>query len=63
VRRAIDDLPIDEAAVVRMQHLDGMTHSEIANKLGISIGTVKSRSHRAHRRLALLLGHLREAVL
>src|SRR6185369_11038865 len=30
VRRAIDTLPSDEAAVVRMQHLDGLTHTEIA---------------------------------
>src|SRR6476469_4696460 len=28
VRRAIDELAPDEAAVVRLQHLDGMTHSE-----------------------------------
>jgi RNA polymerase sigma factor (sigma-70 family) len=62
VRRAIDELAPDEATVVRMQHLDGMTHSEISEKLGISLGTVKSRSHRAHRRLAMLLGHLREPV-
>jgi RNA polymerase sigma-70 factor (ECF subfamily) len=62
VRRAIDELAPDEAAVVRLQHLDGMTHSEIADELGIALGTVKSRSHRAHRRLATLLGHLREPV-
>jgi RNA polymerase sigma factor (sigma-70 family) len=60
VRRAIDELPPDEAAIVRMQHLDGMTHSEVAEKLGIPPGTVKSRSHRAHQKLAELLGHLRE---
>jgi RNA polymerase sigma-70 factor (ECF subfamily) len=62
VRRAIEALPPDEASIVRMQHLDGMTQSEIAAQLGISLGTVKSRSHRAHRRLAALLGHLREPV-
>jgi RNA polymerase sigma-70 factor (ECF subfamily) len=62
VRRAIDELAVDEATVVRMQHLDGMTHSEISEKLGVSIGTVKSRSHRAHKKLASLLGHLREPV-
>jgi RNA polymerase sigma-70 factor (ECF subfamily) len=62
VRRAIDALPPDEAVIVRMQHLDGMTHTEIADKLGIVLGTVKSRSHRAHRKLAGLLGHLREQV-
>jgi RNA polymerase sigma-70 factor (ECF subfamily) len=59
VRRAIDELPPDEASVVRLQHLDGMTHTEIAGVLGIAVGTVKSRSHRAHRTLARLLGHLR----
>jgi RNA polymerase sigma-70 factor (ECF subfamily) len=62
VRRAIDALPPDERAVVQMQHLDGMTHREIASALGIAVGTVKSRSHRAHTRLASLLGHLREPV-
>jgi len=62
VRRAIDTLAPDEAAIVRMQHLDGMTHSEISDKLGIALGTVKSRSHRAHQRLASLLGHLREPI-
>jgi RNA polymerase sigma factor (sigma-70 family) len=60
VRRAIDALPRDEATVVRLQHLDGLTHKEISEKLGIAVGTVKSRSHRAHRKLASLLGHLRE---
>jgi RNA polymerase sigma factor (sigma-70 family) len=59
VRHAIDALPPDEAAIVRLQHLDGMTHTEISEQLGIALGTVKSRSHRAHRKLASLLGHLR----
>jgi len=60
VRRAIEALPPDEATIVRLQHLEGITHVEIAAKLGIAVGTVKSRSHRAHTRLARLLGHLRE---
>ena len=61
VRRAIDELPHDEATVVRLQHLDGLTQHEIAEQLGVALGTVKSRSHRAHQRLATILGHLREA--
>jgi RNA polymerase sigma factor (sigma-70 family) len=61
VRRAIDALPPDEADIVRMQHLEGMTQNEISEKLGIALGTVKSRSHRAHQKLAVLLGHLRSA--
>ena len=60
VRRAIEELPRDEAAVVRLQHLDGLTQHEIAERLGLALGTVKSRSHRAHQRLAAVLGHLRE---
>jgi len=62
VRRAIESLPAEEAAIARLQHVDGLTHREIAAKLGVAIGTVKSRSHRAHGRLATLLGHLREPV-
>lgn len=60
VRRAIDALAPEEATIVRLHHLDGMTHTQIARTLGISLGTVKSRSHRAHRKLAASLGHLRE---
>jgi RNA polymerase sigma-70 factor (ECF subfamily) len=62
VRRAIDELSVEEASVVRLQHLDGLTHTEIADKLGIPLGTVKSRSHRAHQRLTGLLGSLRKEV-
>ena len=60
VRRAIGALPPEEATVVRLQHLDGLTQTEIAAQLGVPLGTVKSRSHRAHGKLAKLLGHLRE---
>ncbi len=60
VRQAIDALPPDERAVVRLQHLDGLTHAEIAEQLGVPAGTVKSRSHRAHQRLAVALTSLRD---
>ncbi len=60
VRTAIDRLPAEEREVVRLQHLQGFTHQEIAERTGVPLGTVKSRSHRAHRRLATLLGHLEE---
>jgi RNA polymerase sigma-70 factor (ECF subfamily) len=58
VRAAVDKLPAPERDVVRLGHLEGLTHREIADHLGIPVGTVKSRSARAHRRLASLLGHL-----
>lgn len=52
VRTAVDRLPADERAVVRLSHFDQLSHPEIAARLDIPLGTVKSRSHRAHRRLA-----------
>jgi RNA polymerase sigma factor (sigma-70 family) len=60
VRRAIASLPDDERDVVRLQHVEGLTHAEVAQRLGVPVGTVKSRSFRAHRRLAGQLGYLRE---
>ena len=62
VRAALDQLPGDEREVVRLAHFDGLTHSEIADRLGVPVGTVKSRSFRAHRRLAGLLAHLVDAA-
>ena len=61
VRRALDALPVDEREVLRLSHLLGLTHPEIAERLDVPLGTVKSRSHRAHRRLATALAHLRDA--
>lgn len=60
IRLAIDELPEGEREVIRRSHLIGETHEQIAADLGIPIGTVKSRSARAHRRLAAALSHLVE---
>jgi RNA polymerase sigma-70 factor (ECF subfamily) len=62
VRQALDDLPDADRELLRLQHYEELTQSEIAEKLAIPIGTVKSRSSRAHRRLATMLNHLREPV-
>ncbi len=61
VRLALDKLPDDEQEVVRLAWFDGLSHPEVAERLGIPVGTVKSRMHRAHRRLAALLSHLVDA--
>jgi RNA polymerase sigma-70 factor (ECF subfamily) len=58
VRRAVDDLPAEQRDVIRMSHHEGLTHGQIAERLGIPLGTVKSRSHRAHRQLVAALAHL-----
>ena len=62
IRIALDMLPAEEREVVRAQHFGGLSHAQIAQQLAVPIGTVKSRSHRAHRRLASMLGHLVEVA-
>ncbi len=62
IRIALDMLTAEEREVVRAQHFGGLTHAQIARQLAVPVGTVKSRSHRAHRRLASMLGHLAEAA-
>ncbi len=60
IRQALDELPEDERVIVQLQHLEGMTQTAVAERLDIAVGTVKSRSYRAHKKLAARLGHLRE---
>ena len=43
VRRALAALPIDQRAVLVLRYLDDQSESQIAQALGISRGTVKSR--------------------
>jgi RNA polymerase sigma-70 factor (ECF subfamily) len=61
VRRAVADLPPDTRAVVRLVYLDGWTLVQTAELLGLPVGTVKSRSSRAHRQLSSLLADLQPA--
>ena len=58
VREALRTLPPDEHSVMRLAYYEQYTHSEIAAHLAIPIGTVKSRSARAHSRLRAELGSL-----
>jgi RNA polymerase sigma-70 factor (ECF subfamily) len=62
VREALGSLSAEEREIVRLSFFDDLTHVQISQRLGLPVGTVKSRSHRAHRRLAELLAHLREPV-
>lgn len=62
IRSAVDRLGEDERHVIECAHFRGMTHEETASELGIPVGTVKSRSHRAHRKLTALLAHLESEV-
>ena len=59
VRCALRDLAGDERELLRLVHYVGLSQPDIADRLGVPLGTVKSRVHRAHRRLAGSLAHLR----
>ena len=58
VDQALDKLPSIYATVMRLVR-DGFTHSEIAERLGIPIGTVKSRMAKAADALRAELASLR----
>ena len=56
VRDALGALSAKEYEVMRLSYFQGLTHLEIAERLAIPVGTVKSRSASAHRRLRAELG-------
>jgi RNA polymerase sigma-70 factor, ECF subfamily len=56
VRAALDGLPEEQVRVVELSFFEGRAHSDIAEKLGIPLGTVKSRLRLAMARLRDFLG-------
>lgn len=59
VHRALGTLAADQRAVIVLCDLEGLDYAEAAESLGVPVGTVKSRLHRARMQLARALGHLR----
>src|SRR6266511_966292 len=51
VREALTTLPVDQRRVLEMAYFDGYTQAAIAEKLGIPLGTVKTRTLAALRKL------------
>ncbi len=51
IRRAIPALPEHYRIVFEMSHFEGLKHTDIGCRLGIPVGTVKSRMAEAVRRL------------
>jgi RNA polymerase sigma-70 factor (ECF subfamily) len=56
VREALEDLPAEQADVIRMMYFDGLSQTQIAARTGLPLGTVKSRTLLAMRRLRARLG-------
>jgi len=58
VRRAIAALANGQQDAVRLFYLQGLSHREVADELGISVGAVKARLHQARAALAPKLAQL-----
>ncbi|WP_182114050.1 MULTISPECIES: RNA polymerase sigma factor SigE [unclassified Actinotalea] len=57
VQRALDALAPDFRAAVVLCDIEGLSYEEIAATLGIKLGTVRSRIHRARAQLRTSLAH------
>ncbi len=56
VRAAIADLPEEQAEVIRLSFYEDKAHGQIAEELGLPLGTVKSRLRLAMRKVRTALG-------
>ena len=58
VADALDDLPKEQADILRLSFFEGKSHGEIAEHIGLPLGTVKSRIRLAFDRLRNSLSEL-----
>lgn len=59
IRRALSELPVEQADLLRMSFFEELPHSQIAEKTNLPLGTVKSRIRAAFSRLRYVLGENR----
>jgi RNA polymerase sigma-70 factor (ECF subfamily) len=55
---ALDALPFDQRTVIVLREIEGLSYEEIADSLGVAVGTVKSRLARARHELRDALRHI-----
>jgi RNA polymerase sigma-70 factor (ECF subfamily) len=60
VRSALEQLSAEQRQVLRLAYFEGLTQSEIAQKLAEPLGTIKARAHRGLARLRATLRFLHE---
>ncbi|MEX1908975.1 RNA polymerase sigma factor SigE [Janibacter sp. Y6] len=61
IQAALDALPPQFRAAVVLCDLEGLTYEEVADVLGVKLGTVRSRIHRGRARLRESLAHRQPA--
>jgi len=59
IEAAIDRLRPEYRSCILLRHVEGRTYEEIADILGLPLGTVKTYIHRARNELRIALGHLK----
>lgn len=57
VQRALALVPLADRELLRLHYEEELSHSEVANRLGVPYGTAKVRLHRARKRLEPFLPH------
>ena len=59
VGQALTELPDDQKQIIELAYVHDMSQSEIADKLAVPLGTVKSRMRLAYRKLKIQLEEVR----
>ena len=58
VQAVLASLPADQREIVVLAYIDGLSQSEISRRIGVPLGTVKSRMRLAYGRIRQALGDL-----
>lgn len=56
-RKALAQLPVEQREALLLVGASGFSYEEAAEMCGVAVGTIKSRTNRARKQLAKMLGH------
>lgn len=59
VTASIEELPADQQEAIKLSFIEGLSHSEISERLDVPLGTIKSRLRLSFEKLRVSLGDIR----